>query len=67
MSEQNTTSRRKFLQTTALIGGGLVIGFHLPVFAKKIRNIRNTAADNFSPNSFLRIGKDNKINVIVKQ
>ena len=32
MSEQNITSRRKFLQKTAVIGGGLVIGFHLPAF-----------------------------------
>ena len=39
MSEQNTTSRRKFLQTTTVIGGGLVIGFHLPAVAKQIRNI----------------------------
>jgi len=65
MSESNTTSRRKFLQTTALIGGGLVIGFHLPAFAKKIRNVGIPAAENFAPNAFVRIGKDNMITVIV--
>jgi isoquinoline 1-oxidoreductase beta subunit len=65
MSEQNTTSRRKFLQTTAAIGGGLVIGFHLPAFAKQIRNIGVPAAENFAPNAFVRIGKDNMITVIV--
>ena len=65
MSETTTTSRRKFLQTTALIGGGLVIGFHLPAFAKKLRNIGIPAADNFVPNAFVRIGKDNIITVIV--
>ena len=65
MSEQNTTSRRKFLQTTAAIGGGLVIGFHLPAFAKQIRNIGIPAAENFAPNAFVRIGKDNMITVIV--
>ena len=65
MSESTTTSRRKFLQTTALIGGGLVIGFHLPAFAKKLRNIGIPAAENFAPNAFVRIGKDNMITVIV--
>ena len=65
MSEQITSSRRKFLQTTAVIGGGLVIGFHLPAFAKKIRNIGVPAAENFAPNAFVRIGKDNIITVIV--
>jgi len=65
MSEQTTSSRRKFLQKTALIGGGLVIGFHLPAFAKQIRNIGVAAADNFAPNAFVRIGKDNIITVIV--
>lgn len=65
MGEQNTTSRRKFLQTTAAIGGGLVIGFHLPAFAKQIRNIGVPAAENFAPNAFVRIGKDNIITVIV--
>jgi isoquinoline 1-oxidoreductase beta subunit len=65
MSEQNTSSRRKFLQTTAVIGGGLVIGFHLPAFAKQIRNVGVPAAENFAPNAFVRIGKDNIITVIV--
>jgi len=65
MSEMNTTSRRKFLQTTALVGGGLVIGFHLPAFAKKIRDIGIPVAENFAPNAFVRIGKDNIITVIV--
>jgi len=65
MSEQNTTSRRKFLQKTAVIGGGLVIGFHLPAFAKQMRNLGVSAAENFAPNAFVRIGKDNIITVIV--
>lgn len=65
MSEQNTTSRRKFLQTTTVIGGGLVIGFHLPAFAKQMRNIGIPTAENFAPNAFVRIGKDNIITVIV--
>jgi isoquinoline 1-oxidoreductase beta subunit len=65
MSESKTTSRRKFLQTTALMGGGLIIGFHLPAFAKKLRNAAIPAAENFAPNAFVRIGKDNMITVIV--
>lgn len=65
MSEQNTSSRRKFLQTTAAIGGGLVIGFHLPAFAKQIEKLGISSAENFAPNAFVRIGKDNIITVIV--
>jgi isoquinoline 1-oxidoreductase subunit beta len=65
MNERTPTSRRKFLQTTALIGGGLVIGFHLPAFSKKIRHAAFTGADSLVPNAFLRIGKDNTITVIV--
>ena len=65
MSEQTTSSRRKFLQKTAVIGGGLVIGFHLPAFAKQMKNLGVSAAENFAPNAFVRIGKDNIITVIV--
>src|SRR5258705_12699229 len=65
MIELNTTNRRKFLQTSAVIGGGLVIAFHLPAFAKRIGNIGAAASDNFAPNAFIRIGKDNIVTVIV--
>jgi isoquinoline 1-oxidoreductase beta subunit len=65
MSELNNTSRRKFLQTTALVGGGLVIGFHLPAFAKRLGTTGTEPAANFVPNAFVRIGKDNIITVTV--
>lgn len=65
MSEQINSSRRKFLQTTAAIGGGLVIGFHLPAIAKQIKKIGIPAAENFAPNAFVRIGRDNIITVTV--
>lgn len=65
MSEHNTTSRRKFLQTTGLVSGGLVIGFYLPAFAKRVGTTAPETAATFVPNAFVRIGKDNIITVTV--
>jgi isoquinoline 1-oxidoreductase beta subunit len=62
MEQPNSTGRRQFLKTTALAGGGLLIGFHLPAFGK-FTGI--PAATNFIPNAFLRIGTDNMVTVIV--
>ena len=54
-------SRREFLQTTAIAGAGLVIGFHLP--ARDRRGIAYPAA--FAPNAWLRINADDSVLVIV--
>ncbi len=59
MSELFNVSRRDFLKTSALAGGGLVLGFTLPGAARLAQ-----AAAAFSPNAYLRIGADSRILVI---
>ena len=34
MNDSNTFSRRKFIQTGAAVGGGLLLSFYLPAFGK---------------------------------
>lgn len=58
-------SRRTFLKT-AMIGGGLVLGFHLPVLNGRVEAKAPDAA-SFDPNAFLRIGTDNSITVMVNK
>jgi isoquinoline 1-oxidoreductase beta subunit len=52
-------SRRDFLKTTALAGGGLVIGFSLPLGSRFAR-----AAADFRPNAFLRVDHDGNVTVV---
>ena len=59
MSAIYNASRRGFLKTSALAGGGLLIGFTLPGASRLAQ-----AAGIFSPNAYLRIGSDNQITVI---
>ena len=65
MSDTNHLSRRKFVQTGAAVGGGLLLGFYLPAFGKGIKNAGIPAPANFIPNAFIRIGTDDIITVIV--
>lgn len=53
------TSRRNFLKTSALAGGGLMIGFVIPGASRFAQ-----AAGDFKPNAFLRISPDNQVTVI---
>ncbi len=59
MSTMLKPSRRDFLKTTALAGGGLVIGFTLPVASRLAR-----AAADFRPNAFLRIDATGQVTVV---
>jgi isoquinoline 1-oxidoreductase beta subunit len=52
-------SRRDFLKTSALAGGGLLIGFTLPGASRFA-----LAASEFKPNAFIRIAPDNRVTVI---
>lgn len=64
MYEMNNASRRNFLKTTAVVGGGLLLGFHMPAFARNNR-FGITDITSFTPNAFIRIGTDDIITVIV--
>jgi isoquinoline 1-oxidoreductase subunit beta len=60
-------SRRRFLQTSAALAGGLVIGFYVPGanrFAAAAEQAAAAGAE-FAPNAFLRIGSDDRITVLI--
>ncbi|MEO8718036.1 MAG: molybdopterin cofactor-binding domain-containing protein, partial [Burkholderiales bacterium] len=51
-------SRRTFLQSSAALGGGLVIGVHLP------QALAKTAVTTSMPNAWVRIGSDNTVTIL---
>ncbi|MDG1206313.1 MAG: molybdopterin-dependent oxidoreductase, partial [Pseudomonadales bacterium] len=53
-------SRRRFLKTTGIVGGGLVVGFSLAGCAPSELPI-DLSANGFIPNAFLQITPDNKV------
>jgi isoquinoline 1-oxidoreductase beta subunit len=63
-------SRRRFIQATALVAGGLVIAFTIP-YAKRFllpgaeKSPAGSEAKLPVPNAFLRIGTDNTITVLL--
>jgi isoquinoline 1-oxidoreductase beta subunit len=64
MSEGTKMNRRQFMKNSALAGGGLLLACHLP-----FGTLDAVAAGKavFSPNAFLRIGKDESVTVIVNK
>ena len=63
MSDVFNLSRRSFLRSSALAGGGLVLGVYLPQLAKGARP-ETPKATTFKPNAFVRIGADDSVTVI---
>ena len=66
MHMNNTTtsvSRRKFLQAGALTGGGLLLSFYMPAFAKGLKRLPPAPA-TCAPNAFIRINADNSIKIL---
>ncbi len=57
-------SRREFLKTSALISGGLVIGFVVPG-AKRFAVAQPPPGRPFAPNAFLRVGSDDTVTVLL--
>lgn len=64
MSKSNGMTRRQFIKTGALLGGGLVLACHLP-FGRS--NVQAAQQGEFAPNAFLRIRQDESITVIVNK
>jgi isoquinoline 1-oxidoreductase beta subunit len=56
-------SRRDFLKTGAVVGGGLVVAFVIPG-ARRFADAAAPAAA-FAPNAFLRVGNDDSVTVLI--
>lgn len=68
MSTTTTLSRRHFIQTSGLLGAGLVLGVSLPGCHKNPSDsLSNSDSDNnpVSLNAYLKIAPDNRITIIV--
>jgi len=59
-------SRRAFLKSSASMAGGLVIAFYLPPGMRNARAQAPAPRPAVPPNAFLRIGKDGRVTVMVK-
>ncbi|KAB0667377.1 xanthine dehydrogenase family protein molybdopterin-binding subunit [Oryzomonas japonica] len=65
MSEIIKVSRRDFIKTGLLVGGGLVLACHIPLGGRAAA--ATAATTTFAPNAFLRIGTDGSVTVIVNK
>jgi isoquinoline 1-oxidoreductase beta subunit len=64
MNDIVNLSRRRFLKSSALAGGGLVIGCYLPGLGKAAEEGAAVEA-TFAPNAFVRIGADDFVTVMI--
>jgi len=64
MSEVRNLSRRRFLKTSVLAGGGLVLGVYLPELAGPAHAAQQKPV-RFAPNAFVRIGADERVTVMI--
>jgi isoquinoline 1-oxidoreductase beta subunit len=63
VSDVVNVSRRDFLRTGLLAGGGLVLGLHLPALAKGQGPGKKDGP--FALNAFVRVGSDDSVSVVV--
>ncbi len=57
-------TRRRLLQVSGLAGGGLLLGFRLPVAGEETAGTAEAAP--FEPNAFLRIDPDGRVTIMAK-
>jgi len=62
MSKSTNVSRRFFLKTGAVTGGGLLLGFH--VMGKNADNLRLADPSVFEPNAFVKISPEGIITIM---
>ena len=70
---REAASRRAFLKTSALAGGGLVLGVMLPLTSRAAQAataampVFNPLAEpgSFSPNAYVRVGTDDQVTLVV--
>lgn len=58
-------SRRNFLKTGGVLGGGLLISFFVPASAKRFVPGKGTPEALFTPNAYLNIAPDNTVKIIL--
>ncbi|MBI5583358.1 MAG: xanthine dehydrogenase family protein molybdopterin-binding subunit [Deltaproteobacteria bacterium] len=58
--------RRDFLKTGLGLGGGLVLGFHLPLSGSEGKALA-AAKEPASLNAFIRIGRDNRVTIRINK
>ena len=58
-------SRREFCKSGALLGGGLVLGIHLPAGLAAAQEARTAAP--IIPNAFIRIAPDDTVTIIINK
>ena len=63
LSESIDQERRRFLKVSAVAGGGLLIGFHLP-FANRA-GAAEAAEKDFAPNAWIRIDANDTVTLRV--
>jgi isoquinoline 1-oxidoreductase subunit beta len=64
MSKTNY-SRRRFLQTSGTLTGGLLVSFFIPASAKRLGEKAAAADVLFAPNAYLSITPDNNIRIML--
>ncbi len=64
MTEIINVSRRDFLKTATLIGGGLILSFSLPLH-ETFSETATQPASPIVPNAFIRVGTDDTVTIIV--
>jgi isoquinoline 1-oxidoreductase subunit beta len=67
MKEIVNLSRRDFLKTGAIFGGGLVLGFCLPLEKNSGTVFADPPSGPFTLNAFVRIGTDNVVTMTVNK
>jgi len=66
MSGVLNLSRRNFLKTGLLAGGGLLLGVSIPAHGAQ-GAAASPSTETFVPNAFLRIGEDGKVTIVVNK
>lgn len=62
-TERIDHDRRTFLKVSAVAGGGLLIGFHLPAWRQEADAAQT--ADELAPNAWIRVGVDDSVTLQV--
>jgi isoquinoline 1-oxidoreductase beta subunit len=65
VSPRTRPSRREFLETSARISGGLVVGFLLPGISRFAAVPGLQAGGRFAPNAFVRVGSDDSVTILL--